>query len=1002
MAGAASDLSITIRAIDQASGPIKAIGSVIGGLATGPLHAIGAVTDGLGKLGLAGLGIQALAGTARGLGDALGVGLVNEMEQVSASINAFTKDGDATKRILSEIRTEANATPFGFRELATATSALLPVAKQAKIPYMDLVKQAEILAASNPFEGLEGASFSLREAMTGDFTSIIERFNLSRSTINKLKAEGVPALEIVRRAMAEMGFDADLVAAKAQTLSGRWSTFLDTIDTVKLTIAQPIFDALKDGLMFLQQIFDDNKESIDAWAQSVATNIQRAITIFKALFAAFTVDAGAMGIVIQQLREMFGDDFANAIEPFVRAFMDSIPRIKEVATGLLEVLSNLFGFFAKGDVGSIIRMADGLTKLFGPEMAAQILLATDTIKQFVSGAMESLRIIVDFLSRGDFEGAFLSIVATIESITPDIIAKLQEWGQAFLDWIGPMIPPMLAALADLAAQVLAWVQAQAPIWAAQLVSWTEAFVEWVTPTIPPTMANLAQLAGEINNWINTQEVAFAQSLLAWARAFSEWVDPAIQQLPAQLANLAADIATWIVNSAITFAADLAVMAIQFYAWVSKEVLPNLPSALGQIMAAISAWISGAGPQAGAEAQSIGINLIEGLKAGIMARIDSIAAVGAAAVTRVLNAARAAADSHSPSMEMAKIGADLAAGLGLGIEKDTFKAVDSTKKLLDTIMRLARDQMSFAGRGAELFARALDRLADSGRLTTENMQRLRKATDDYNIVAGTAAKQAEAVAKAQKAIDIKRLFARPEELEFERRRLDIEQARLDVEKAMAPLLIQRRQAEERLAQAQKALDAARDTKSERDDKAAQAAVDAAQDQVDAVNAQIKPYEDTLQAIKDREDALRLEEEQFRITQRQAELGLEAELEFQKRLKAVFDAQQEEAARAIDEVENLNDAIQRLPDSKTIRINVETSGDIPSFAEGGIMPHTGLAYLHAGERVVPNGGSHYGGRSGDGNVIVNLTVQGSVISEQDLARSVRDQLVSMQRRGSPITI
>ena len=46
--------------------------------------------------------------------------------------------------------------------------------------------------------------------------------------------------------------------------------------------------------------------------------------------------------------------------------------------------------------------------------------------------------------------------------------------------------------------------------------------------------------------------------------------------------------------------------------------------------------------------------MDGLREGIMSRIGSIAATGAAAVQRVLDAARAQADSHSPSMEMAKI------------------------------------------------------------------------------------------------------------------------------------------------------------------------------------------------------------------------------------------------------------------------------------------------------------------------------------------------------------
>lgn len=268
-------------------------------------NAMGAVVRGFGAIGLAAQGVQATVGAAKSIGDSVfGLGALNEIEQVRASLNAFTKDGARTEEIIADIRKEAKETPFAFNEVAKATASLMPVAKGSGVSLRDLRKEAIILAASNPLEGLEGASFSLREAMTGDFTSIIERFNLSRTTINKLKEQGVPNIEIVRRAMAEMGFDWDLVSAKAETLDGRWSTFQDTLTELSTKMGQPIFDAMKDGLTGLQGFLDNNMDTFTAWADTVAAGIKTAIGAAKDLFDVF----------------MGGDSFDGATEALSKIF----------------------------------------------------------------------------------------------------------------------------------------------------------------------------------------------------------------------------------------------------------------------------------------------------------------------------------------------------------------------------------------------------------------------------------------------------------------------------------------------------------------------------------------------------------------------------------------------------------------------------------------------------------------------------------------------------------
>lgn len=228
--------------------------------------------------------MSAVGGVVHGVSDAL-FGLNNEAEAASAKINAFTKDANITAEVMAAVRKEAAATPFAFQEMANATAALMPVAKQAGKSWEDLLKQAEILAASNPMQGLEGASFALREAMGGDFTSIIERFNLSRSSINQWKEEGVDNMEIVRRAMLEMGYDSDLVGAMALTMSGRWSTLMDSLDGFKIALTKPTFDFLKIVLGDTQTLIDGNTERwtklAEAAGQKFADGLSAGFTAIK-------------------------------------------------------------------------------------------------------------------------------------------------------------------------------------------------------------------------------------------------------------------------------------------------------------------------------------------------------------------------------------------------------------------------------------------------------------------------------------------------------------------------------------------------------------------------------------------------------------------------------------------------------------------------------------------------------------------------------------------------
>ncbi len=594
---ASSDLAILITAKDSASGPIAKVKSEVGGLGSvmsGAAHGFGSLVSGFGAIGLAAQGLGAAFGAIKGVGNTVfGLGALNEMEQTRASFMAFTKDAGVTEKILADVRAEANKTPFAFGEMAKAAASLQPVSKSSGIALMDLMKEAEILGASNPLEGLEGASFSLKEAMTGDFTSIIERFNLSRSSINQWKAEGVPNIEIVRRAMLEMGLDSDLIAAKAETLDGRWSTFQDTLTTLTMKMGQPIFDAMKEGLTGLQGVLDANMGTFESWADNVAAGIATVIDAF---------------VTLGQL--LAGEDvfiegaelLSNLLPP------EAVDAVLNMIFNLGEAFRQVFG----GDILGAIDTATYILEDFGTFIVAMVEEWASEFAAWVDGAdsgmmdglAEMSANMLDWLQQSGFK----------------IVEVLARWGAAFVDWIGPKIPGMLAALGGLLAAMAGWMLGTGlPMLLGHLAEWGAAFIEWVVPRIPGMLAALAQLIGALAIWFDgTAAPVIRAKLEQWGDAFLEWIPGATGRMLIGLVRLQADLINWIGSAAGAVLSAAASIGQGIIDGIQRAISGGIESvrsaALGVARAALAAAKSALGIDSPSKvfAEQVGKPIVQGI------------------------------------------------------------------------------------------------------------------------------------------------------------------------------------------------------------------------------------------------------------------------------------------------------------------------------------------------------------------------------------------------------
>lgn len=453
----AIETSIILSAVNKASAVIGEVRGDIEGLNNPSLlSGFNSNLASIGKTltGVVATGVTAVA-TALGATAFEGLRFNNSMEQVSAQLMAFLKDGDKVESMLGMIQQRAANTPFAFEEMAKAVTGLIPAATQANIPIERLIGMAEILAASNPAEGLEGAAFALREAVSGDFTSIIERFNLPRSYINQLKEEGVPALDAVAMAMASLGLDTSLVTNLAQTFEGRWSTVKDTFTEVASTLTQPLFDTISAGMGNLLANINQFKPLIDAVVGSFSKlfgNLLSGESLLDSILILVSDLGTTFGLNVREIKNVndrikgFFDQLSNGIAT-VQAFLAPIGEFLAQYVTMKDVLISagiaIAAFVIPAIAGLIVALAPIIATI-AAVVAAVVLfrMAWESnlfgVQQYVKALTDGFGLLwegIKQLFSGDITAALASFTEGFAVLSEGVGAYLDNVRATILGWV---------------------------------------------------------------------------------------------------------------------------------------------------------------------------------------------------------------------------------------------------------------------------------------------------------------------------------------------------------------------------------------------------------------------------------------------------------------------------------------------------------------------------------------------------------------------------------------
>ena len=251
--------------------------------------------------------------------------------------------------------------------------------------------------------------------------------------------------------------------------------------------------------------------------------------------------------------------------------------------------------------------------------------AFDAVGQFVQAAWPAMQQAGAWLSKlwgmlsgGQQGSALTSLGADIQAALPGIVATFAQWGQAFIDWIAPMIPPLLSKLAELWWGIEQWIWQTGLDIAGKLPAWAEALWAWVEPMIPPLLDRLGKLTARLWTWVQEQVPVWLEQLALWGRQLGAGVEPMIPPLLIKLGDLAVKVLDWIGEQGPGIEKKLLEWAFAFSNWVLFDALPALLPKLWELYLGILNWIvTEGGPALGKAAFNLGVAMVQGIWDGLL-------------------------------------------------------------------------------------------------------------------------------------------------------------------------------------------------------------------------------------------------------------------------------------------------------------------------------------------------------------------------------------------------
>lgn len=347
------------------------------------------------------------------------------LNDVERRFTVITGSQEKARALMEQIRKEAER--FGQSGITAQKSliALVPNLKGGTEELQKMTGLALRLASTNQEQGLGGAVRAINEALSsGELTSLVDRFNLSRAAIRQaLKETGGDFSEALDLVLSKMGATEEAALAAGQQFDASGRLLQESFNRAIAEGLKPFLDMFGQVLRGLAKFIDEIREVNPGLITTISglaalstvgggliltlNQISKALTMIKdeapgvakAMTAALAVTAGIeagtafvrlaanmgntdlahfKGKSQQEAKDMLGDTFKQLVVLITNAAIEIISGFKAVAIVLqnaFELLANILNVGAniiKAGIGGIIEALASIIDRIGAQIGGGI------------------------------------------------------------------------------------------------------------------------------------------------------------------------------------------------------------------------------------------------------------------------------------------------------------------------------------------------------------------------------------------------------------------------------------------------------------------------------------------------------------------------------------------------------------------------------------------------------------------------------------------------------
>ncbi|QVY62990.1 hypothetical protein [Cytobacillus gottheilii] len=227
---------------------------------TSPMRSIGSLTSSLGGLAAA----YAAVNGAQKIFEQT-VGEAAKYEQSTITIAAMLNDKELGKQYMDLVDSYAIDSPIMDSQSMLGNSKSFLTASKDMGQLEKMWSLAERMAAIDPYQGVEGAVFALRELFSGDAISIVRRFEMPKKVMNEIKKmELDDQLRELDKYFNSIGMTQHLIDEMGGTTLGVWAQIKESANVILRTMGTPALNVMKNFLNGLKSNMATVDEVMDA------------------------------------------------------------------------------------------------------------------------------------------------------------------------------------------------------------------------------------------------------------------------------------------------------------------------------------------------------------------------------------------------------------------------------------------------------------------------------------------------------------------------------------------------------------------------------------------------------------------------------------------------------------------------------------------------------------------------------------------------------------------